>query len=49
VGSALNYRIAASNSPANYGATGPPVGLSVNTASELMSGTARRPTFRRAF
>jgi hypothetical protein len=39
VGSAFSYQITASNSPTSYGATGLPAGLSVNTASGLISGT----------
>lgn len=37
--SAMNYQIAATNSPASYNATGLPTGLSVNTATGLISGT----------
>src|SRR5208282_4876810 len=39
VGSAFSYSITASNSPTSYGATGLPGGLSVNTATGLISGT----------
>ena len=39
-GAAFNYRIAATNAPASYNATGLPAGLGVNTASGLISGTA---------
>ena len=39
VGSAFSYQITASNSPTSYGATGLPAGLSVNSASGLISGT----------
>jgi hypothetical protein len=39
VGSAVSYQITATNSPAGYGATGLPTGLSINTASGLISGT----------
>ncbi len=38
-GSAFSYIITASNSPASYGATGLPAGLSVNTATGAISGT----------
>ena len=39
VGTAVSYQITATNSPTSYGATGLPAGLSVNTASGLISGT----------
>ncbi len=39
VGSAFSYQITATNSPTSYGATGLPVGLSINTSSGLISGT----------
>ena len=39
IGTAFSYQITASNSPASYGATGLPTGLSVNTATGLISGT----------
>ncbi len=39
VGSAFSYQITATNSPTGYGATGLPAGLSVNTATGLISGT----------
>lgn len=39
VGSAFNYQITATNSPASFGATGLPAGLSVNTNTGLISGT----------
>ncbi|HUR56961.1 MAG TPA: putative Ig domain-containing protein, partial [Opitutaceae bacterium] len=39
-GSAFSYSIAASNSPTSYGATNLPSGLSINTASGTISGTA---------
>jgi len=39
VGSAFSYQIAATNSPTSYGATGLPAGLTVNTATGLISGT----------
>ncbi len=39
VGSAFSYQIAATNSPTSYAATGLPAGLSVSTASGLISGT----------
>ncbi len=39
VGIAFSYQIAATNSPTSYGATGLPAGLSVNSASGLISGT----------
>lgn len=38
-GSAFSYNITASNTPTSYGASGLPGGLSVNTASGLISGT----------
>jgi lysophospholipase L1-like esterase len=38
-GSAFSYTITASNSPASFGASGLPGGLSVNTGSGLISGT----------
>ncbi len=38
-GLAFNYQIVASNSPTSYNATGLPTGLSVNTATGLISGT----------
>jgi uncharacterized repeat protein (TIGR03803 family) len=39
VGMAFSYQITASNSPASYGASGLPAGLSVNTTNGLISGT----------
>jgi PKD repeat protein len=39
VGVAFSYQITASNSPTSYGANGLPAGLSVNTATGLISGT----------
>src|SRR5438093_1135226 len=39
VGVAFSYQITASNSPASYNATGLPAGLSVNTATGIISGT----------
>jgi hypothetical protein len=39
VGSTFSYQITASNSPTSYGATGLPAGLTVNTATGLISGT----------
>ena len=39
VGSAFSYQIVATNSPTSYSATGLPAGLSVNTATGLISGT----------
>ncbi|MGO9325848.1 MAG: DUF4038 domain-containing protein [Terracidiphilus sp.] len=39
VGSAFSYQIAATNSPTSYGATGLPAGLTVNSATGLISGT----------
>ncbi len=39
VGSAFSYQITASNSPTSFSATGLPAGLSINTASGLISGT----------
>ena len=38
-GQPFNYQIAASNSPTNYGATGLPSGLSVDTTMGVISGT----------
>jgi len=38
-GAAFSYLIAATNSPASYGASGLPAGLGVNTTSGLISGT----------
>src|SRR5204863_311449 len=38
-GSAFSYQISATNSPTSYGASGLPGGLSVNTATGLISGT----------
>ena len=38
VGSAFSYQITATNSPTSYSATGLPAGLSINTASGLISG-----------
>ena len=40
VGAAFSYQIAATNSPTSYGASGLPTGLSVNTSTGLISGTA---------
>lgn len=39
VGQAFSFQIAATNSPASFAASGLPAGLSVNTASGLISGT----------
>ncbi len=39
VGQAFTYQISASNTPTSFGATGLPTGLSVNTATGLISGT----------
>jgi PKD repeat protein len=39
VGAVFSYQIAASNSPTNFGATPLPAGLSVNTATGVISGT----------
>lgn len=39
VGTAFNYAITASNSPTSYNAAGLPAGLTVNTASGVISGT----------
>ena len=39
VGMGFSYQIAATNSPTSYSATGLPVGLSVSTATGLISGT----------
>src|SRR5439155_1326381 len=38
-GTAFSYQITATNSPTSYDATGLPAGLTVNTASGLISGT----------
>jgi len=38
-GTAFNYQITATNSPTSYSASGLPAGLTVNTASGLISGT----------
>ncbi len=38
-GSAFSYQITASNSPTSFGATGLPAGLSINSATGLISGT----------
>ncbi len=38
-GTAFSYQITATNSPTSFGASGLPVGLTVNTASGLISGT----------
>ena len=40
VNTAFSYQIAATNSPTSYGASGLPAGLSVNTSTGLISGTA---------
>jgi hypothetical protein len=42
VGTAFSYQITASNTPTSYNATGLPPGLSVNTATGLISGTPAR-------
>jgi len=39
VGSAFTYQISAANTPTSYGALGLPCGLTVNTATGLISGT----------
>ena len=39
VGAAFSYQITASNSPTSYNAMGLPAGLSINTATGLISGT----------
>jgi lysophospholipase L1-like esterase/fibronectin type 3 domain-containing protein len=39
VGSAFSYQITATNSATSYGASGLPAGLSINTATGLISGT----------
>jgi hypothetical protein len=39
VGAAFSYQIEADNSPASYGATGLPAGLTVNSTTGLISGT----------
>ena len=39
VGASFSYRIAASNSPTSFGATGLPAGLTLNTSTGLISGT----------
>ncbi len=41
--SAFSYQITASNSPTSYSASGLPLGLSLNTTSGLISGTASVP------
>src|SRR5436305_1941616 len=38
-GTAFMYQITASNTPTSFGATGLPIGLSVNTATGLISGS----------
>jgi len=38
VGSAFSYQITATNSPASFGASGLPAGLSINTSTGLISG-----------
>jgi hyaluronate lyase len=38
-GKALNFQVAASNSPILYGATGLPLGLSINTTTGVISGS----------
>ncbi len=38
-GSAFNYTLAATNSPTSYSATGLPAGLSINSATGIISGT----------
>jgi hypothetical protein len=43
VGSVFSYQIAATNNPTSYGATGLPAGLSINTATGLISGTPNTP------
>ena len=42
-GNAYSYQITATNSPTSYGASGLPAGLSVNTATGLISGTPTVP------
>ena len=39
VGTAFSYTITGSNSPTSYGATGLPAGLTINTATGVISGT----------
>ena len=39
VGSSFSYQITATNTPASYGATGLPAGLTVNSGTGLISGT----------
>jgi autotransporter-associated beta strand protein len=39
-GSAFSYQIPAANSPTSYGATGLPAGLTLNTSTGLITGTA---------
>jgi uncharacterized repeat protein (TIGR01451 family) len=39
IGVALNYQIVASNSPTSYNATSLPAGVTINTATGLISGT----------
>jgi Cu/Ag efflux protein CusF len=43
VGSAFSYSITASNSPTSFAASGLPTGLSVNTATGIISGTPTAP------
>ncbi len=38
IGLAFNYQVTASNNPTSYGATGLPAGISINTATGLISG-----------
>ena len=42
-GSSFNYTITATNTPTSFNATGLPAGLSVNTASGVISGTPATP------
>jgi Putative Ig domain len=39
VGTAFSYQIVARNSPTSYGASGLPAGLTVNSSTDLISGT----------
>ncbi len=47
VGAPLSYSIAATNSPTSYSAAGLPAGLSLNTATGLISGTPTAPQVAR--
>jgi hypothetical protein len=43
VGTAFSYQITATNTPVSFGATGLPAGLTVNTATGVISGTPTGP------